>query len=70
MTGVQTCALSISLVSWYKFDGDITDEEGNNTATNTGATLTTGVLGITDTAYSFDGGGDYKIGRASCRERV
>jgi hypothetical protein len=50
-------------IARYKFDGNTNDETGNFNATNYGATLTTGVKGVVDTAYYFDGN-DY-IGRTS-----
>jgi hypothetical protein len=42
-------------ISYYKFDGNTLDETGNYNATNNGATLTEGVKGLPNTAYSFNG---------------
>jgi type II secretory pathway pseudopilin PulG len=47
------------LVSHWTFTGNANDIWGSNNGTVTGATLTTGVDGLTNTAYSFDGTGDY-----------
>ncbi len=48
------------LVSYWSFDGDATDNWGSNDGTLYGDTvLTTGVKGVADTAYAFDGNGDY-----------
>ncbi len=48
------------LISYWPFDGDALDAVGDNDGTLYGDTvLTTGVKGVTDTAYAFDGNGDY-----------
>lgn len=48
------------LVGWWKMDGDATDSSGyENDGTVNGATLTTGIRGVANTAYSFDGVNDY-----------
>jgi hypothetical protein len=46
-------------IAYYKFDGNTNDETGNYNATNYGATLTTGVKGVSNTAYYFDGDSSY-----------
>ncbi len=46
-------------ISYWSFDGDATDSVGNNDGAVTGATLATGIGGVADTAYSFDGVDDY-----------
>jgi prepilin-type N-terminal cleavage/methylation domain-containing protein len=47
------------LISYWSFDGDADDDFGTNDGTASGATLTTGVGGVPNTAYSFDGADDY-----------
>ncbi len=50
------------LVAWYPFNGNANDESGNGyTSTITGATLTTGRLGNTNSAYNFTGTSQYII---------
>jgi type IV pilus assembly protein PilA len=58
----QTIALGPSdgilpdhLVSYWSFDGNANDNWGSNNGTVTGATATTGVKGLSNTAYAFDG---------------
>jgi hypothetical protein len=46
-------------IAYYKFDGNTNDETGNYPLTNVGATLTSGVKGVSNTAYNFDGVNDY-----------
>lgn len=49
-----------SLVAWYPFNGNASDESGNgNNGTVNGATLTTDKDGNENNAYSFDGVDDY-----------
>jgi hypothetical protein len=44
------------LAGWYSFTGNANDDSGmGNNGTVNGATLTSGKLGIPNTAYSFDG---------------
>jgi hypothetical protein len=50
-------------IAYYKFDGNTNDETGNFNATNYGATLTTGVKGVANTAYAFIG---YNSNRIVC----
>ncbi len=54
-------AISTSgLISYWSFDGNALDSVGSSNGTLYGDTaLTTGVKGIANTAYAFDGGGDY-----------
>ena len=55
-------ALSIpanGLVAHYALDGNANDRLSNNTGTVYGATLTTDRFGNPNSAYSFDGNGDY-----------
>ena len=48
------------LVGWWPFNGNANDESGNgNNGTVNGATLTSDRNGVTNTAYSFDGNGDF-----------
>jgi hypothetical protein len=50
------------LVSYWSFDGNANDSWGTNNGTCTGGTcptLTTGVKGLVNTAYSFDGVDDW-----------
>lgn len=48
------------LVAYYPFEGDANDESGNgNHGTVVGATLTTDRFGNEDSAYDFDGIGDW-----------
>jgi hypothetical protein len=48
------------LVGWWPFNGNANDESGNgNNGNVNGATLTTDRNGVTNTAYSFDGNGDF-----------
>jgi hypothetical protein len=42
-------------IAYYKFNGNSNDETGNYNATNYNATTTTGVTGLADTAYYFNG---------------
>jgi len=47
-------------ILYMPMKGNLTDYSNNGyTATNNGATLTTGRDGVTDTAYSFDGSTEY-----------
>ncbi|MFB0923855.1 MAG: hypothetical protein QMB65_01015 [Vicingaceae bacterium] len=49
-----------SLVGWWPFNGNANDLSGTgNDGTVTGAMLTTDRFGAFDSAYSFDGNGDY-----------
>jgi hypothetical protein len=44
------------LAAWYSFTGNANDESGgNNNGNISGAILTSGKLGLTNTAYRFDG---------------
>ncbi len=48
------------LVAYYPFSGNANDESGNgNDGTVNGATLTLDRSGVANSAYSFDGAGDY-----------
>ena len=48
------------LISWYPFNGNANDESGNgDDGLVTGAVLVTGKSGIANSAYRFDGDGDY-----------
>ncbi len=48
------------LVAYYPFNGNANDESGSgNNGTVNGATLTTDRLGASNTAYSFNGNGQY-----------
>lgn len=47
------------LVSYWPFTGNADDAVGGNNGTIYGATATTGVKGITNTAYAFNGVNDY-----------
>ncbi len=52
--------LSDGLVAYYPFNGNAHDESGNgNDGTVNGATLAEDRFGDADSAYSFDGSGDY-----------
>jgi hypothetical protein len=52
--------VSDGLVGWWPFSGDSLDKSGyENDGIVTGATLTTGITGEANTAYSFDGVNDY-----------
>jgi type IV pilus assembly protein PilA len=57
--GDTTGVLPDHLVSYWSFDGNANDSQGTNHGTVTGAVLTTGVRGLANTAYSFDGVDDY-----------
>jgi Concanavalin A-like lectin/glucanases superfamily/Bacterial Ig-like domain (group 3) len=46
-----------SLVSWWRFEGDVNDQLGTNNGTNNGATAT--YAGKFGEGYEFDGVGDY-----------
>jgi hypothetical protein len=61
LTGLGLSSTSLaSLVAYYPFDGNANDESGNgNNGTVFGATLTTDRFGNPDSAYSFDGSGDF-----------
>ena len=51
---------SCNLIAYYPFNGNANDESGNgHDGTVNGATLTTDIEGNPDSAYSFDGNGDY-----------
>lgn len=52
-------SLFTSCVAYYDFKGDAKDIIGSNDGVVSGATLTTNHLGITNSAYSFDGVDDY-----------
>jgi hypothetical protein len=53
---VPTYVPTSGLAAWYSFDGDANDDSGNNNnGTVNGASLTTGKLGNSNTAYLFDG---------------
>ncbi|MEJ6556707.1 MAG: BspA family leucine-rich repeat surface protein, partial [Flavobacteriaceae bacterium] len=48
------------LIGWYPFNGNANDESGNgDDGLVTGAVLVTGKSGIANSAYRFDGDGDY-----------
>jgi prepilin-type N-terminal cleavage/methylation domain-containing protein len=47
------------LVSYWSFNGNANDSVGSNNGTVSGATLTTGVKGLSNTAYSFNGTDSY-----------
>ncbi len=48
------------LVAYWSFDGNALDSVGGNNGTLQGGTvLTAGVKGVSNTAYAFDGDGDY-----------
>ena len=52
--------VSDGLVGWWPFSGDSLDKSGyENDGVVSGATLTTGITGEANTAYSFDGVNDY-----------
>lgn len=52
--------LQKGLVGWWKFDGNTNDSSSNHIAsTNNGATLTTDRKGKANSAYSFNGLGNY-----------
>jgi hypothetical protein len=46
-------------VSYWSFDGNANDSWGTNNGTVVGATATTGVKGVANTAYAFNGTSDY-----------
>jgi hypothetical protein len=53
-------SLKKGLVAYYPFNGNANDESGNgNNGIVTGATLTTDILGINNSAYYFDGANDF-----------
>lgn len=54
---IEASSLVNGQVSYWKFDGDATDEIGQNDGTNNGATYTSS--GKINGAYSFDGSNDY-----------
>src|SRR3989337_2787470 len=61
-TEVAFADLKDGLVAYYPFNGNANDESGNgNHGTVNGATLTTDRLGKVNSAYSFNGVGDYII---------
>jgi hypothetical protein len=50
----------MTLLSWWKMDGDLTDSSGNgNGGTNEGASLSTDRFGNANSAYSFNGSSSY-----------
>ncbi|MBI5741952.1 MAG: Ig-like domain-containing protein [Nitrospirae bacterium] len=58
--GNRESAPDISLVAYYPFNGNANDESGrNNNGSVTGATLTVDGNSLPDSAYSFDGSGDF-----------
>jgi len=60
ISGSVFADLNDSLVAYYPFNGNANDESGNsNDGTVNGATLTTDRFGNENSAYSFDGVGDY-----------
>jgi len=55
-----TGTVQAGLVAYYPFNGNANDESGNgNNGTSYGATQTTDRFGNANSAYSFDGSGDY-----------
>ena len=52
-------AVSDGLISYWSFDGNATDSVGSNNGTVNGATLTSGIKGLLNTAYSFNGSSSY-----------
>ena len=54
-----TPVITDGLVAAYEFNGNADDLINGNHGVVHGATLTTGRFGITNSAYSFDGNGDY-----------
>jgi type II secretory pathway pseudopilin PulG len=62
----DTVEIISGLVTHWSFDGDANDDWANKNGTVTGAVLTTGVDGLANSAYSFDGTGDYvNLGNSS-----
>ncbi|MBV6505562.1 MAG: hypothetical protein ILNGONEN_01125 [Syntrophorhabdaceae bacterium] len=59
-TASRDADIDSGLVAYYPFNGNANDESGHgNNGTVVGATLTTDRLGKSNSAYSFDGVGDY-----------
>ena len=54
-------AVSDGLISYWSFDGNATDSVGSNNGTVNGATLTSGIKGLLNTAYSFNAGSNQYI---------
>lgn len=65
-TGAQpqsgTCTNNLGSVGWWALNGNANDQSGTNNATVTGATLTTGQNGQSNSAYSFNGTTNYILG--------
>jgi hypothetical protein len=60
LTANEIKSLYSSLIAYYPFNGNANDESDNgNNGTVNGATLTTGVSEIANSAYEFDGDNDY-----------
>jgi hypothetical protein len=58
--GITHAGLSDGLVAYYPFNGNANDESGNgNNGTINGATLTADRFGNPNSAYSFNGNGQY-----------
>jgi hypothetical protein len=56
MAQVPSYVPSNGLAAWYSFSGNANDDSGgNNNGTVSGANLASGKLGISNTAYQFDG---------------
>lgn len=55
----QSCITTVGLISYWPLDGNANDAVGSNNGTVVNAQLTTGLTGGANTAYSFDGSGDY-----------
>src|SRR3989339_1399937 len=53
--GIGSAIPTNGLISYWSFGGNALDSVGDNDGTVTGATLTTGIKGLANTAYAFDG---------------
>ena len=58
-SAIITVNSNLQLLACYKFDGNALDSKGSNHGTVNGATLTTDRFGKPNSAYNFNGNGNY-----------